>query len=242
MRNRKFIGMKTNTPKQDNTPMLDIQTASQLLNNVFSACDMKPNSIPIEVLESWGNYRKPPFDGLKKAAFAIVLILVLLPLMFFKPTIIAERTDVNSTANAVYSIEIKTLLPVSSVSASLDGSPVALKAESSKKYTAELTENGTFEIATVAFNGQIVKREYTVAHIDNEKPEFVDSYSKDGYVYILVRDTYSGIDYENISGLEPEEYDETTGLITFRIPSDTVTLTIPDKAGNEISLLLSPIR
>ena len=60
-------------------------------------------------------------------------------------------------------------------------------------------------------------------------------------MYILVRDTYSGIDYENISGLEPEEYDETTGLITFRVPSDTVTLTIPDKAGNEISLLLSPI-
>ena len=39
-------------------PALDTQTANQLLNNVFEACNMEPNSIPVEVLESWGNYKK----------------------------------------------------------------------------------------------------------------------------------------------------------------------------------------
>ena len=31
-------------------PTLDTQTANQLLNNVFNACDMDPSSIPVEVL------------------------------------------------------------------------------------------------------------------------------------------------------------------------------------------------
>lgn len=39
-------------------PTLDTQTANQLLNNVFNACDMDPSSIPVEVLESWGNYQE----------------------------------------------------------------------------------------------------------------------------------------------------------------------------------------
>ena len=37
--------------KASDIPPLDQQTAGQLLNNVFSACDMQPNSIPIDTLE-----------------------------------------------------------------------------------------------------------------------------------------------------------------------------------------------
>ncbi len=239
--------IKTNKPNmnarrpENDIPKLDTRTAGQLLDNVFSACDMKPSAIPIEVLESWGNYKKPPFEPLKKFAFVITIILILLPLMFFKPSVIVERTDVDSATNAVYDIEVKTLLPVSSVSASLDGKPVALTAKDGDTYTAELTENGNFEIIAVSLNGQTTTWNQKVTHIDSEKPEFLDSYSENGYVYILVRDTYSGIDYDNISGMTPEKYDENTGLITFKVPKSTVTITIPDKAGNEISLLLSPI-
>ncbi len=227
---------------RDDIPELDIQTADQLLNNILSACEMPPNTIPIDVLQSWGNYYKPRFNIVSKITYIIIVLLILLPLMFFKPAIVAERTNVDSAKDAAYKIEIRTLLPISSVTASLDGTPVALKAADPRHYTAEVTDNGTLEITAIAFNGQIVTRTYTVAHIDTEKPVFIDSYSKDGYVYILVQDTYSGIDYENISGLVPEAYDEDTGLITFRVPDVTTTLTIPDKAGNEISLLLSPVK
>lgn len=226
---------------KDDIPELDIQTADQLLNNILSACDMPPNSIPIDVLQSWGNYYKPRFGFVNKITYIIIILLILLPLMFFKPVIVAERTNVGSTNNAAYNIEIKTLLPISSVTASLDGTPVALKASDPKHYYTEVTDNGKLKITAIAFNGQIVTRTYTVAHIDTEKPEFIDSYSKDGYVYILVQDTFSGIDYDNISGLAPEDYDEDTGLLTFKVPDKATTLTIPDKAGNEISLLLSPV-
>ena len=227
--------------KASDIPPLDQQTAGQLLNNVFSACDMQPNSIPIDTLESWGNYKRPPFEPLRKAAFIIIILLLFLPFMFFKPSIVAERTNIDGNQSAQYNVEIKTIVPVSLVSASLDGTPVPLKAENSKHYTVELQDNGTLEIVAATINGQTAKRQFKVAHIDSEKPEFIDSYSKDGYVYVLVRDRFSGIDYDNITGLTPVEYDEETGLIKFKVPDKPTPVDIPDKAGNVESLLLSPV-
>lgn len=107
-------------------PTLDTQTANQLLNNVFNACDMDPSSIPVEVLESWGNYKKPSFSLGRFFAYIFTILLVLLPLMFIHPTIIAERKNVKSATNAVYDIELKTLLPIRDASADLDGRPTQL--------------------------------------------------------------------------------------------------------------------
>ena len=57
----------------------------------------------------------------------------------------------------------------------------------------------------------------------------------------MVQDTYSGIDYGNIRGLKPESYDIEEGIITFRIPETPTSVIIPDHAGNELKLLVSPI-
>lgn len=67
----------------DNTeiPKLDNQTANQLLNNVFEACNMKPSNIPIEVLESWGNYKKTAFDFGKIIIYIFLAILVIFPIL-----------------------------------------------------------------------------------------------------------------------------------------------------------------
>ena len=83
-------------------------------------------------------------------------------------------------------------------------------------------------------------RTYTVSHLDIDKPVFIKSYTKDGLVYLVVQDTYSGIDYENIRGLRPESYDIEEGVITFKIPETSTSVTIPDHAGNELKLLISP--
>lgn len=224
-----------------NIPELDTQTANQLLNNVFAACDMEPSVVPVEVLESWGNYKRHGFDFGRTVSHIFLFILILLPLMFFRPSIVAERTNVKSTTNAVYDIHIKTLLPLQAVSATLNGNPIQLQEESSKEFKAEITDNGTLKIKAVSFNGQVTTRSYTVVHLDKDKPILKNSYSRDGYVYLEVIDTYSGIDYQNISGLTPEHFDTDTGIIAFPIPAEPTTVTIPDNAGNELVLLLSPV-
>lgn len=223
-------------------PELDTQTANQLLNNVFKACDMEPSSIPVEVLESWGNYRKPPFDFGRTISYGFVVLMVLLPLQFFHPTVSAKRINLESTSDAVYDISVKTLLPVTGVSAELNGKPVSLQQKGKHDYTTTLTENGTLTVTAVALNGQKTTQTYEVTHLDMDKPAFIQSYTQGDLVYLVVRDTYSGIDYENISGMTPQSIDEDTGTIAFTIPDEPQTVTIPDKAGNELMLLISPVK
>lgn len=235
------LHFSNSSPNSTEIPKLDAQTANQLLNNVFEACDMEPSTIPVEVLESWGNYKKPAFDLGKMISYVFIVILILLPLMFFHPNIAASRINVNSATDATYNIHIQTLLPVTNVSASLDGEPVALIENSQKEYTATLTKNGSLTITATTFNGQKTTRTYAVTHLDTDKPEFIQSYTQDDKVYLVVQDTFSGIDYENITGLTPLSYDESTGTIVFQIPEAPQTVTIPDHAGNELTLLISPV-
>lgn len=154
----------------------------------------------------------------------------------------AERTNVDSASNALYVIRIQSLLPVRSVNATLDNStPVHLRKSGSKEYTAEIISNGKLKIKAVSMNGQTAVKTYTVTHLDMDKPVFIKSYTKDDLIYLVVQDTYSGIDYGNIRGLKPVSYDIEEGIITFRIPKTPTSVIIPDHAGNELKLLVSPI-
>ena len=64
--------------------------------------------------------------------------------LFLKPSIVAERKNVDSASNALYDIRIQSLLPVRSVSATLDNStPVPLRKSGFKKYTAEIIPMGS---------------------------------------------------------------------------------------------------
>lgn len=136
--------------------------------------------------------------------------------MFIHPTIIAERKNVKSATNAVYDIELKTLLPIRDASADLDGRPIALTKTGSHSYSAEITQNGTLTITAASVNGQTVTRTYQVSHLDTDKPELVNSYSQDGVVYLEILDTFSGIDYDHITGITPESVNTDTGVIAFR--------------------------
>lgn len=230
-------------PSLNNTeiPELDTQTANQLLNNVLEACDMEPSSIPVEVLESWGNYQKPAFDLGKFISYTFLVLMILLPLLFFHPNIAAKRVNVDSATDAVYDIDIQTLMPVKSISATLNNKPISLISAGDKQYSATVSENGTLSITAETLNGQKTTKTYKVSHIDTEKPQFISSYTQENRVYLVIQDTYSGINYDGITGLTPLEYDKDTSTIAFEIPPTPQTVTIPDYAGNELTLLISPI-
>ncbi len=222
-------------------PELDVQTANRILNNVFAACSMEPSSIPVETLEAWGNYRKPKFQMARNISYLFLMALMLLPLLFVRPIVIVERTDVEAAKNAVYCIRVKSLMPMQTVSATLNGIPVDLEKSDSKDYAAEVQENGIFTVKAVSLNGQVTLKTYEISYLDTEKPVLADYDTKDGLLYLVVHDRFSGIDYDNITGLAPVSYDEKAETIIFEMPKETVNLTIPDKAGNALTLLLSPI-
>ena len=51
-----------------------------------------------------------------------------------------KKRDVNSASDAIYSIHIKTLLPLHSVSATINGTPVRLQEEGSKEFKAAVSD------------------------------------------------------------------------------------------------------
>lgn len=239
---------KQNSNLQD-IPTLDPATASQLLDNVFATCDVPPSSIPMEALEDWGNYNKTNFRFGRMLSYIILVILILLPLMFFRPSIVAQRTNIDSSESAIYDISIKALLFVDGVSATIDGHPITLERKDSRNYIAEIDRNGTLSIQATLFNGQTATKTYDVSHLDTEKPELVESHSQDNLVYLVIRDTYSGVDYENITAVaadqtpvQPFFYDEKEESVVFQAPSQIVTVSVPDHSGNVLVLLLSPVQ
>lgn len=228
-------------------PELDSATTSRLLNNVFAECNYVPNTIPLETLESWGNYKKTDFRRGRRISYVILVILVLFPMFFFKPTIIAQRTNVNSTGNAVYEIQVKTLIPVRSVYASIGDRPLTLEKVNSRNYIASVPQNGSLKVDAVSLNGQHTQKSFEVSYIDTEKPELVKAYNEGNKVNIVIRDTYSGINYDDIVGtdtdgnkVEPISIDKESETIVFELPSKSVTVNIPDNSGNELQILLSP--
>ena len=228
-------------------PPLDSMTANQLLNNVFVACDRPLSKIPVETLEEWGNYKSHDFRFCRRITYVILVILILLPLMFFHPTIIADRTNVNLADAATYEVSIESLLPVDGFSATLDGKPLDTERIDSKHYYVTAPKNGTLKIRAVSINGQVTENAYEVTHIDTEKPQLSDYYVEDNHVCLIVLDTYSGVNYAGISAssadgvsVEPVSVDQETGTIVFDIPSEPVTVSIPDMSGNTLEILLSP--
>lgn len=61
-------------------------------------------------------------------------------------------------------------------------------------------------------------------------------------MYLEILDTFSGIDYDHITGITPESVNTDSGVIAFPpFPDSPTTVTVPDNAGNELTLLLSPV-
>ena len=58
---------------------------------------------------------------------------------------------------------------------------------------------------------------------------------------VKIEDPRYEIFYPNISGYAPDHFDAKTGMIVYPVPDAPVTVTIPDNAGNELVLLLSPV-
>lgn len=228
---------------------LDHDAANGLLSNVYSACNISPSAVPVEVLEGWSNYKKSASRTGRIISYVILVILILLPVMFFKPNITVERTDVDYTANATYQVAVSSFLPTKDISAEINGNSVPIGRSDTGDYQLQVSENGLLTVEVTSFNGQIASKEYEVTYIDTEKPTLVRSYSKKGIVYLVLRDMYSGIDYDSISAVdsdgqktEAHSLDKKNGIISYLIPEDPITVTIPDKAGNVLNLLVSPVK
>lgn len=229
------------------TPELDADEAGRLLYAVFAECDRTPSVIPVRAFENWGNYKKKSFRHRRRICYGALAFLAILPFCFVHPSLSAARQDTNSASSALYDIHVSSLLPTAKLTANLNGSALKLTNNGSGDYTAEITSNGVLYIKAVALNGQTATLAYDAYFIDSDKPALATYYTQDGLVYLVVRDAYSGINYDaitaedtNLKSYTPVSFDKDSGTIAYAIPTTTLRVRIPDNAGNTLVLKVAP--
>lgn len=230
--------------QSDKKNLLNQELAGQMLSNIFDICEVEPNTVPLEELESYSNYRKDKFAVRKFLVVLIMILFLIIPLLFMSPTIMAlKQVD---RANPSYVMSVESMLPVTSVSASIDGEKVPVYETGQREYSIEPSKVGEMLVTVKCINNQYVQKKIKVTNIDKTAPTVCSNRNADGKIYIYLEDDISGVDYSKIyakddsgSTVLPYSVSDESGLVVFKYPSSSINIFVPDKAGNTLQLLLS---
>ena len=153
--------------KKTDIPALDDQIAKQMLENIFEACDMESNKIPLEVLTSYSNYRRERFALQRLVLVVIMVLFFLLPVLFIAPKISIRELPATISADPVYELHVTSKFPsVSRVTATIDGHNIPVYETGTRQYSIEPTMNGTMTITVVLSNHQYAVETIAVTGID----------------------------------------------------------------------------
>ena len=230
-----------------NKPELDEKTAEIMLENVFYACDVEPNTVPLSVLMSYSNYRKDRFLLQKVIFFIVFILFCLLPLLFIPATFTVEASATGTRNDPIYEVHVTTpLIPVDRVTASIGGHYIPVYEIDTHVYQIELDANGDMEITVFLKNKQINTFTLTVSTVDTKAPVLISHQQSGDNIALFAEDEDSGIDFSVVYALNstgekilPVSYNEETGEIDFVYPEEALNIYIPDQAENVLHLILS---
>lgn len=232
--------------KKDNGPVLDEKTADQMLENIFSACEVEPNSIPLTVLTSYSNYRRERFLLQRILLIIIMVFFCIVPLLFITPDIKLTSTDNHAQNKPSYELVVNSFIAVSRVTATIEGSNVPVYATADRTYSVEPTRNGTMTVTVTLKNKQMTTVTCEVTGADTETPVVVSNHYAEDMISLYLSDTGSGVDYEKIKAIDldgkevsPYSYDENEDVVVFAYPEKSLNIYIPDKTGNTLQLILT---
>ncbi len=227
-------------------PQLDIDEASKILENVFKISQVEPNTIPLDVLTAYSNYRKERF-ALQRTVLVIVMVLFLMiPFLFISPSFTISAMSEEKAANPVYEVNVDTFMPVQRVTAAIGGRNIPVYETEAHVYTIEPGLNGQMMISVTLINHQTVTHFVDVENVDKEAPLVVSNNIDRENVYLYLSDAGTGINYEEIKAvslngqeIRPVSYDTSTGCVAFPYSNESLNIYIPDYAENELHLILT---
>lgn len=226
-------------------PVLDTNTASQMLDNILTACDAEPNTIPLSVLSSYSNYRRDRYLFQKIILILMVLLFCMLPLFFIAPKFTIKDATIKINQPA-YEVQVSSFFPVERIEAKMNHASLPVYETGEKVYSIEPTQNGILEVKVTLKNRQSVTKTYEVSTVDLSPPSVASDKADNDHIYIYLEDDLSGIDYENIKARDidgndvaPLSYDQTSDCVVFKYPDSTLNITVPDHAGNTLQIVLT---
>ena len=194
------------------------------------------------------NYVKPKSNhsGLIRFLLGFLIPYVLingLILLFVvqAPSIEASEPDTKDYQNADVSFKVSSLIPLKSVTASIEGQDVPLEKNGST-YKCTLTSNGNLTVTAVAINNMTKTSHIQVNLLDETNPVINEDsvVLGAGYLEFEVSDTQSGVDWDSIyavdslgNNLKPTDINRTTGRVTFSMAADSITVYVSDLAKNQ---------
>lgn len=227
-------------------PQLDMDNASKILEKIFEANQMAPNTVSLDVLTSYSNYRRERFALQRSVLVFMMVLFLLLPFLFIAPYFSIDVKTNSSGMNPAYKIGVDTFMPVERVTASIDDHNIPVYEVDTHVYSIEPSMNGKMKITVTLVNRQTITQYVGVENVDLDAPVVVSNSVDEKHLYLQVSDSGSGINYDKIravslSGTEvsPVSYDEAAGQIVFAYPDESLNVYISDNADNTLQLILT---
>lgn len=226
---------------------LSQQTAEQILQNVFAACNREMNSVPLEALTSYSNYRKERYALQRSLILLMIALFLLLPFLFWAARIHITQVNSGSSRNPVYAISVSAHLPIRQVEANLNGQTVPLYEVAPGSYTAVPRSNGDMQVTATLINRQQTAAFVHVESVDTAAPVLLSTEIGENSILFFLSDEGSGVDYdavtvagEDSSSIKPLHFDPLSGCIALPYPACTLHVRIPDLCGNVLRIDLKP--
>ncbi len=223
-----------------------METANQMLTNIFEELKLEPSSVPLEVMLSYVKYRRERYK-LQRAVLVLILCLfVLLPLQFVAPRFTVTQLSGTESGIPTYIVKLKGPMPVASVTASIDGSLFPVTDLGDHVYSIQPSQNGTMTVRVTLSNHQYRTTSLEVSSIDTITPYLVSSSMDGDSLHLFVADDETGIDYNHIyaetldgTTMYPSSWNIGSGEIVFDEVTDALNVYIPDERGNYLHLVLT---
>lgn len=233
--------------RKSHTPQLSFDEASRILEKAFEIVGMENNTIPLEVLASYSNYRKERFTLQRTVLVVVMTLFVLLPLLFIPAAFSVEKDEtLQRNYNPVYRLTVESPMLVDRVNASIDGYHIPVYEAGSHVYSIEPSRNGKMEITVTLINRQAVTRYVEVTEVDREVPKALSCKKEGDAIHLYLADDGSGVDFSKLEAydsegeeLEPIKVEEETGKVLLPATTDTINVFAEDFAGNRLQLILT---
>ena len=187
-------------------------------------------------------YRTPKV--VKVLIVVLVLIMTLMMLIFPSPV---TRISVNyaDASEVLVNFNNGPLGFFNRVTALLNGIPVDLIHGDDKSYSVSLKKNGELSLISESPVGISDTQTVTIQGLDDVAPQVVRHLRDGDDIHIYFTDDDSGVDWDALSVTgadgEPADFEvyPDEGYVSVRFPEDALTLHVPDKAGNALSVVVN---
>ena len=225
---------------------LDPQIASQMLSNIFDACDIEQNSVPLETLTSYSNYRKERYLAQKLVLVIVMILFFLLPILFIAPEFTLEVKSSEIPGKPYVELVTTHLIPTEKIEASIGGEKVPVYEMADGTYQIIPEKNGQLKVTITLITNQYSTKSIEISDVDMQAPKIRSSEHTDGNLIIYFEENSGVLDYEGIHAksidgktVMPLSYDERNLSVTFKYPEDTLNIFVSDMAENSLQIVVT---